>query len=84
MDIVPNIDYYRRLESFAFNLGIVGIPLSIWLLIVFITNKSFSKFPHKITGFLMISQVLLFFLFCNLKLIYFLYVFLSFRITFFN
>lgn len=57
MDFLPNDDYIEKLQSFAFNVGVVGIPFGIWLIILFIANKSFSKLPHKITGFLIISQV---------------------------
>lgn len=58
MDFLPSDNYIQKLESFAFNVGVVGIPLGVWLLILFISNKSFTKVPHKITGFLIISQVI--------------------------
>ncbi|KAK6634676.1 hypothetical protein RUM43_012077 [Polyplax serrata] len=59
MDFIPSSDYYRKLETFTFNLGIFGIPLGIWLLVLFLVNKAFSKVPHRVTGFLIISQILL-------------------------
>lgn len=50
-------NHFRELKSFGWDLGIIGIILGIWLIILFIVNKSFTKLPHKITGCLIVSQV---------------------------
>lgn len=52
-------NHFRELQSYGCDLGIIGIILGVWLIFLFIMNKSYTKLPHKITGFLIISQMII-------------------------
>lgn len=51
-------DYFHQLESFAFDISVIGILLGIVTLLLFIITKKHKKMPHKITCFLLISQII--------------------------
>ncbi|XP_022903985.2 lysosomal cholesterol signaling protein [Onthophagus taurus] len=50
-------DYVKQLESFMFDVSILGVICSIWVLLVFTLTKKLSKVPHKVTGCLVGAQL---------------------------
>lgn len=53
----PN-DYDHELESFAFDISVVGIVLGFWTICLFVAAKKHKKLPHRITCCLLISQMI--------------------------
>ncbi|XP_071455001.1 lysosomal cholesterol signaling protein [Hetaerina americana] len=52
-------DYANELEFFTFDVALIGLIFSIWVLAVFLLSKKFHRIPHKITACLVVSQLLL-------------------------
>lgn len=50
-------DYIKHLDAFTLDISIVSLMACIWVVLVFLLTKKISKVPHKITTFLVISQV---------------------------
>lgn len=51
-------DYFHELESFAFDISVIGLVAGAWILLLFILTKKYMKMPHKITCCLIISQMI--------------------------
>lgn len=51
-------DYLVELDYFAFDVSIVGILASVWMLFSFLCNKKYRRFPHSVTFCLLISQLI--------------------------
>ncbi|XP_066995433.2 lysosomal cholesterol signaling protein isoform X2 [Anabrus simplex] len=51
-------NYLEELDSFAFDVSIVGIIVCVWLLCMFFCSKSFKRIPHRATFCLIISQLI--------------------------
>lgn len=51
-------DYFHELESFAFDISVIGLVAGGWILLMFIVTKKHMKMPHKITCCLIISQMI--------------------------
>lgn len=51
-------DYFVELESFSFDICVIGILMGIGTLILFIVTKKHLKMPHKITCCLIVSQMI--------------------------
>lgn len=51
-------DYIKQLDSFTLDISIIGIVACTWVLVVFALTRKMSKIPHKITAFLLISQLI--------------------------
>ncbi|XP_076059011.1 integral membrane protein GPR155 homolog anchor isoform X2 [Oratosquilla oratoria] len=52
------LDYVKELEAFMFNVSIIGLICTLWVLIVFLLSKKWKKVPHFVTLCLAISQCL--------------------------
>ena len=52
-------NYIGDLDSFVFNLSIVGLISTSWVIGVFLLSKKWKKIPHFFTMCLAISQVLI-------------------------
>lgn len=50
-------DYIVELDNFAFTVSIAGVIACIWVIITFTITKKIKRVPHKITSFLVVSQV---------------------------
>ncbi|PZC84267.1 hypothetical protein B5X24_HaOG205462 [Helicoverpa armigera] len=57
--IAINKDYADQLKRFGFDLSIVSLVASIWILFVFIVTKKYKRMPHRLTLCLIVSQLLL-------------------------
>uniref|UniRef100_A0A8D8N5X4 Integral membrane protein GPR155 n=1 Tax=Culex pipiens TaxID=7175 RepID=A0A8D8N5X4_CULPI len=57
-------DYLNELDKFAFDISIVAICCSVWMLLLFTLTRRVKKMPHRITACLIISQLL-----CNIGVI---------------
>lgn len=55
--ISMNKDYADQLKKFGFDLSIVALVASLWVMIVFIATKKYKRMPHKLTLCLIVSQV---------------------------
>jgi hypothetical protein len=51
-------DYLNELDKFAFDISVIAICASIFLLLLFIITKKFKRLPHRITCCLLISQMI--------------------------
>ncbi|KAG0722565.1 Integral membrane protein GPR155 [Chionoecetes opilio] len=49
-------DYVRELEAILFNVSIIGLVSTVWVLIIFVLSKKWRKVPHFVTMCLAISQ----------------------------
>lgn len=56
-DLSPS-DYMNELDKFAFEISIVAIVASIYLLLLFTVSKKIKRMPHRITCCLILSQLL--------------------------
>lgn len=56
--IAINKDYAEQLKKFGFDLSIVSLVASIWILFVFIVTKKYTRMPHRLTLCLIVSQVI--------------------------
>lgn len=56
--IAINKDYADQLKKFGFDLSIVALVASIWILFVFTVTKKYKRMPHRLTLCLIISQVM--------------------------
>ncbi|XP_053606460.1 lysosomal cholesterol signaling protein isoform X2 [Plodia interpunctella] len=54
-----NKDYAEQLKRFGFDLSIVALIATLWVLIVFTVTKKYKRMPHKLTLCLLVSQILL-------------------------
>lgn len=50
------LDYVKELESILFNVSIIGLTCTIWVLTVFILSRKWRKIPHFVTLCLAVSQ----------------------------
>ncbi|XP_055603082.1 integral membrane protein GPR155 [Uranotaenia lowii] len=57
-------DYLNELDKFAFDISIVAIICSVWMLVLFMLTRRVKKMPHRITSCLIISQLI-----CNIGVI---------------
>ncbi|XP_065086485.1 lysosomal cholesterol signaling protein [Ochlerotatus camptorhynchus] len=57
-------DYLNELDKFAFDISIVAMLCSVWMLILFTLTRKMKKMPHRITSCLIISQLI-----CNIGVI---------------
>ncbi|XP_058458341.1 integral membrane protein GPR155 [Malaya genurostris] len=57
-------DYLNELDKFAFDISIVAICCSVWMLLLFTLTRRVRKMPHRITSCLIISQLI-----CNIGVI---------------
>ncbi|KAJ8716183.1 hypothetical protein PYW08_013468 [Mythimna loreyi] len=57
--IAINKDFADQLKKFGFDLSIVSLVASIWILFVFIFTKKYKRMPHRLTLCLIVSQLLL-------------------------
>ncbi|KAL7635357.1 UNVERIFIED_CONTAM: hypothetical protein RMT77_014424 [Armadillidium vulgare] len=51
-------DYSGELEKFLFNVSVIGLICSVWVLIVFSLTRKWRKVPHFITFCLTLSQAI--------------------------
>lgn len=49
--------YINELNAFTFDISIVSTICCLWVILVFVLSKKINKIPHKITTFLIVSQV---------------------------
>lgn len=54
-----NKDYAVQLKRFGFDLSIVALIASIWIIFVFTVTKKYKRMPHGLTLCLIVSQLLL-------------------------
>ncbi|KAH9637151.1 hypothetical protein HF086_016173 [Spodoptera exigua] len=54
--IAINKDFADQLKKFGFDLSIVSLIASIWILFVFIVTKKYKRMPHRLTLCLIVSQ----------------------------
>ncbi|XP_075978683.1 integral membrane protein GPR155 homolog anchor [Anticarsia gemmatalis] len=54
-----NKDYAVQLKRFGFDLSIVALVASLWILFVFIITKKYKRMPHRLTLCLIVSQLFL-------------------------
>ncbi|KAG6442239.1 integral membrane protein GPR155 [Manduca sexta] len=54
-----NKDYAEQLKKFGFDLSIVALVASLWVLLVFIITKKYKRMPHRLTLCLIATQLLL-------------------------
>ena len=52
------INYISELDSFLFNVSIVGLVSTSWVIVVFMLSRKWAKTPHFYTLGLVISQVI--------------------------
>lgn len=52
-------DFFPELESFSFDISVVGILMGAMILILFVVTKKHQKMPHKVTCCLLISQIII-------------------------
>ncbi|XP_026731598.1 integral membrane protein GPR155 [Trichoplusia ni] len=57
--IAINKDFAEQLKKFGFDLSIVSLIASIWVLFVFTFTKKYKRMPHRLTLCLIVSQLLL-------------------------
>lgn len=57
-------DYLNELDKFAFDISIVAMCCSVWMLLLFTLTRRVKKMPHRITSCLIISQLI-----CNIGVI---------------
>ncbi|XP_053685109.1 integral membrane protein GPR155 [Sabethes cyaneus] len=57
-------DYLNELDKFSFDISIVAICCSVWMLLLFTLTRRIRKMPHRVTSCLIISQLI-----CNLGVI---------------
>lgn len=50
-------EYFKELESFSFDICVIGILTGIWTIISFVLSNRLKKMPYKIISCLLISQV---------------------------
>lgn len=55
--IAINKDFAEQLKKFGFDLSIVSLIASLWILFVFIVTKKYKRMPHRLTLCLIVSQV---------------------------
>lgn len=55
--IAINKDFAEQLKKFGFDLSIVSLIASIWVLFVFTFTKKYKRMPHRLTLCLIVSQV---------------------------
>ncbi|XP_058838911.1 integral membrane protein GPR155 [Topomyia yanbarensis] len=58
------LDYLNELDKFAFDISIVAICCSVWMLALFTLTRRVRKMPHRVTSCLIISQLI-----CNIGVI---------------
>ncbi|GJQ85405.1 hypothetical protein Trydic_g10179 [Trypoxylus dichotomus] len=51
-------EYVKQLNNFTFDLSLVGLVASMWVLLLYILTKRINRVPHKITSCLIVSQIL--------------------------
>lgn len=51
-------DYFHELESFSFDICVIGLIMGIATLILFVITKKYRKMPHKITCCLLLAQMI--------------------------
>ncbi|KAJ8956227.1 hypothetical protein NQ318_014958 [Aromia moschata] len=51
-------EYIKQLDSFTFDISIIGMIACFWVIIVFILTKKIIRVPHRITTCLIISQLI--------------------------
>ncbi|KAI4454822.1 dep domain protein [Holotrichia oblita] len=51
-------EYVKQLNNFTFDLSVIGVVASVWVLALYILTKKITRVPHKITSCLIISQIL--------------------------
>ncbi|XP_066945138.1 lysosomal cholesterol signaling protein isoform X2 [Macrobrachium rosenbergii] len=52
------LDYVKELESILFNVSIIGLICTVWVIAVFILSRKWRKVPHFVTLCLAVSQVI--------------------------
>ncbi|XP_062542694.1 lysosomal cholesterol signaling protein [Armigeres subalbatus] len=57
-------DYLNELDKFAFDISIVAMCCSLWMLLLFTLTRRMKKMPHRVTSCLIISQLI-----CNIGVI---------------
>lgn len=50
-------EYVKQLNNFTFDLSVIGLVASVWVLALYILTKRITRVPHKITSCLIVSQV---------------------------
>lgn len=50
-------EYIKQLNNFTFDLSVIGLIASIWVLLLYILTKRINRVPHKITSCIIVSQV---------------------------
>ncbi|KAK9745312.1 Membrane transport protein [Popillia japonica] len=51
-------EYVKQLNNFTFDLSVIGLVASVWVLALYILTKRITRVPHKITSCLIVSQIL--------------------------
>ncbi|XP_060802444.1 lysosomal cholesterol signaling protein [Amyelois transitella] len=54
-----NKDYADQLKRFGFDMSIVVLIATLWVLTVFTVTKKYKRMPHRLTLCLLVSQILL-------------------------
>ncbi|XP_060534255.1 lysosomal cholesterol signaling protein [Cylas formicarius] len=49
-------EYIKQLDSFIFDVSIVGVVACFWVVLIFVLTKKIAKIPHKITACLVVSH----------------------------
>ncbi|KAK7068809.1 hypothetical protein SK128_020429, partial [Halocaridina rubra] len=52
------LDYVKELESILFNVSIIGVVCTVWVIVVFILSRKWRKVPHFVTLCLAVSQLI--------------------------
>lgn len=50
-------DYIHELDQFSFDISATGVFACFWVLLIFTTTKKIRLMPHRITSFLVLSQL---------------------------
>ncbi len=58
LTVLDPTKYLGELESFIFNVSIIGLVSTTWVFLVFLLSRKWRKTPHFFTMCLVISQVL--------------------------
>ncbi|CAL4069876.1 unnamed protein product, partial [Meganyctiphanes norvegica] len=51
------VDYVKELEAILFNVSIIGVVCTMWVLIIFLLSRKWKKVPHFVTMCLAVSQL---------------------------
>ncbi|KAK4878682.1 hypothetical protein RN001_011188 [Aquatica leii] len=51
-------DYISKLDGFTFDVSIGGLVACVWVIFVFVITKRITRIPHRITTYLILSQLL--------------------------